>query len=104
MPSGFVDSAILSDFRAALICIRDHFIDPSVPDIVHSIARLLLLASLRGLGMRLSWVPAHLGIRGNETADYSPNPLLVFLSSFALRSRLGTCCWICGVTSWHGAV
>ena len=34
----------------------------------------------------------------------SPNPLLVFLSPFALRSRLGTCCCICGVTFWHSAV
>ena len=35
---GFVDSAIFSDSRAALVCIRDRSIDSSVPYIVHSIA------------------------------------------------------------------
>ena len=34
----------------------------------------------------------------------SLGPLLVFLSPFALRSRFGTCCCICGATFWHGAV
>ena len=32
-----------------------------------------------------------------------PSLLLAFLSPFALRSRLGTCCWMCGATSWDGA-
>ena len=33
-----------------------------------------------------------------------PSLLLVFLSPSVLRSRLGTCCWRCGATSWLGAV
>ena len=44
---GFANSVILSDSRAALVCIRDRFTHPSVPYIVHSIARLLLLVSSR---------------------------------------------------------
>ena len=54
---GFVGSVVFSDSRAALVCIRDRFVDSSVPYIVLSIARLLLLASLRGLGVRLALVP-----------------------------------------------
>ena len=36
---------------------------------MHSIARLLYLASARGLVVRFTWIPAHSGIRGNEIAD-----------------------------------
>ena len=67
---GFASSVILFDSRAALVCIRDRFTDSYVPYNFHSISRLLLLASSRGLGVHLSWVPAHAGILGNETADY----------------------------------
>ena len=66
----FANSVILSDSRAALVCIRDRFTDPFVPYIVHSIARLLLLVSSRCLGVYLSSVPAHSGILVNETADF----------------------------------
>ena len=69
----FTDSVILSDSRAALVCIRDRFTHPSVPYIVYSIALLLLLVSSRGLGVHDAWVPAHSGILGNETADYIAN-------------------------------
>ena len=68
--TGIADSIILSDLRVALVCIRDRFIDARVPYIVHLVTRLLLLASSRDLRVRLSWVPAHSGIRGNEVADY----------------------------------
>ena len=67
---GIADSVVLSDSRAVFVCIRDRFIDSRVPYIVHSVARLLLLASSRDLGVRLAWVPAQSGIRANETADY----------------------------------
>ena len=67
---GFEDSPILSDSRVVLVCIRDRLIVSSVPYIVHFIARLLSLASSRGLGVRFVWVPAHSDIQGNETADY----------------------------------
>ena len=66
---GIADSVILSDSRGALVCIRDRFINVSVPYIVHSVARLLLLATSRDLGVRLAWIPAHSGIRGNAVAD-----------------------------------
>ena len=67
---GFEDSAILSDSRMALVCNRDRFIDSSVPYVVHSIARLLSLASSRGFGVGFVWIPAYSNIQGNETADY----------------------------------
>ena len=58
---GIADSVILSDSRAVLVCIRDRFINVRVPYIVHSVARHLLLASFRILGVYLSRVPAHSG-------------------------------------------
>ena len=66
----FEDSAILFDSRMALVCIRDRFIDSSVPYVVHSIARLLPLASSRGLGVRFAWIPTHSNTQDNETANY----------------------------------
>ena len=66
---GLGDSAVLSDSRTALAGIRDRFTDSRVPYVVHSIARLLYLASTRGLVVRFIWIPAHSGILGNEVAD-----------------------------------
>ena len=66
---GLEDSVVLSDSRSALVGIRDRFTDSGVPYVVHSTARLLCLASVRGLVVRFAWIPAHSGIWGNETAD-----------------------------------
>ena len=66
---GFEDSVILFNSHSALVGIRDRFTDSRAPYVVHSIARLLCLASGRGLAVRFAWIPAHSGIWGNETAD-----------------------------------
>ena len=66
---GLVDSVIFSDSHSALVGIRDRFTDSTAPYVVYSIARLLCLASGRGLAVRFAWIPAHSGIWGNETAD-----------------------------------
>ncbi|KAK3103174.1 hypothetical protein FSP39_017008 [Pinctada imbricata] len=63
----YKQAVILSDSLSALQALQNK--SGNRPDILHEILQEIHILAARGVGIRFEWVPAHVGIQGNEAAD-----------------------------------